>query len=205
MSSNGETCYDSIMPLMTNDNIRLYPHDRFVARLFWFVPRWVEPNHLTVLRIILIPIVLFLLWRQSWIASFTVFVFAAITDLLDGSLARTRSQITLWGTIADPTADKMLIASVAVYLILKGLDPWVCFTLVLLELLIIANAIRRQQQGIYVSANNYGKIKMVLQAIGVASLLLAQAVAWMWLTPLALALFLFSFVFAFLSLITYGL
>lgn len=190
---------------MTNDNIRLYPHDKLVAWLFAFVPRWIEPNHLTVLRLFLVPIILFFLWMQSWVWALSVFAFAAFTDVLDGTLARTRAQITLWGTIADPAADKLLIATVAVYLMLKGLHPALCIALIVLELLIVANAFRRQQAGSYASANQYGKTKMVFQVIGVGALLLFQIMPLVWLTPFAIVAFCTSFVFAILSLATYGL
>lgn len=190
---------------MTNDNIRLYPHDKLVAWLFSFIPRWVEPNHLTVLRLALIPIVLILLWIQSWNWAMAVFSFAAFTDVLDGTLARTRSQITLWGTIADPAADKLLIGTVAIYLILKGLHPVLCIALIVLELLIVVNAFRRQQSGAYASANNYGKAKMFFQVMGVGALLLNQIVVLAWLTPFAVVAFCASLVFALLSLATYGL
>lgn len=190
---------------MTNDNIRLYPHDKVVARIFAFVPRWIEPNHLTVLRLFLVPIVLLFLWTQSWVWALSVFAFAAFTDVLDGTLARTRAQITLWGTIADPAADKLLIASVAVFLIWKGLHPALCIALIVLELMIVANAFKRQQAGSYVSANAYGKTKMVFQVIGVGALLLFQVMPLVWLTPLAMTAFVFSLVFALFSLATYGL
>ncbi len=193
------------MSLMTNDNIRFYPHDKLVAWLFAFVPKWIEPNHLTVLRLFLVPIVLFFLWTQSWVWALSVFTFAAFTDVLDGTLARTRSQITLWGTIADPAADKLLIGSVAVFLIWKGLHPALCIALIVLELLIIANAFRRQQSGSYVSANAYGKTKMVFQVIGIGALLLFQVMPLVWLTPVAMAAFGLSLIFALFSLATYGL
>lgn len=190
---------------MTNDNIRLYPHDKVVGMIFGFIPRWIEPNHLTVLRLLLIPVVLILLWIQSWEWAMGVFAFAALTDVVDGSLARTRSQITLWGTIADPTADKLLIGTVAIYLVWKGLDPLLCIALIVFELLIVANAFRRQQAGAYASANNYGKTKMFFQVMGVGALLLQLVTPLAWLMPFAVVSFSASLVFAFLSLVTYGL
>ncbi|MFO0765087.1 MAG: CDP-alcohol phosphatidyltransferase family protein [Patescibacteria group bacterium] len=193
------------MPLMTNDNIRLYPHDRVVGFVFGFIPRWIEPNHLTVLRFVLIPVILILLWIQSWVWAIAVFAFAALTDVVDGSLARTRAQITLWGTIADPTADKLLIGSLATYLVWRGLDPLFCIALIVLEVLIVANAFRRQQAGAYASANNYGKTKMFFQVLGVGALLVQLVTPLAWLTPFAAIAFCISLVFAFLSLVTYGL
>ena len=106
---------------------------------------------------------------------------------------------------SDPAADKLLIGSVAVFLIWKGLHPALCIALIVLELLIIANAFRRQQSGSYVSANAYGKTKMVFQVIGIGALLLFQVMPLVWLTPVAIAAFGLSLIFALFSLATYGL
>lgn len=197
--------YDDGMSLMTNDNIRLFPHDRIVASVFWFIPRWVEPNYLTVLRLLLVPILVVLFLKESWNWALIVFLIAALTDLLDGTLARTRQQITLWGTIADPVADKLLIGSFLGLFLWHGLHPLLAGLLLAVEVLIILNAFRRQRKGYYASANNFGKVKMSLQVLGVLLLFLQLFWFMPWLGMAAHVAFGISLLFALCSLITYGL
>lgn len=83
------------------------------------------PNALTLLRILAIPVVLVLLYRGEDAAAATVFVLAAVTDFLDGRLARRRggAATSHLGTILDPVADKLMLSSVAVVLAVRGLLP----------------------------------------------------------------------------------
>lgn len=193
--------------LMTNENVRLYFHDRILERtLLRLIPRDVRPNHLTVLRVILTPFVLYYLWIEAWNVVVPLFLFAAFTDLLDGSLARTRKQITLWGTIADPIADKFLIGSVVVLFVAKEINPIFASIIVFLEVLIILNAVVRQKRGReYLSANWYGKIKMVCQVIGVSALLIARWSGLELFIPFSVGTLSVAIAFAIISLYTYGL
>ena len=83
------------------------------------------PNALTLLRILAIPVVLMLLLEGEDAAAATVFLFAALTDFLDGRLARRRGGAgsSHLGTVLDPLADKLLLSSVAVVLAVRGLLP----------------------------------------------------------------------------------
>ena len=83
------------------------------------------PNALTLLRILAIPVVLFLLLEREDVAAATVFVLAAATDFLDGKLARRRggAGASYLGAILDPVADKLMLSSVAVVLAVRGLLP----------------------------------------------------------------------------------
>src|SRR5688572_24421843 len=88
-------CWGADM-LMTNETIKLYPHDRLLAwTLVPITPKFIRPNHLTIFRILLVPFVLVALWYESWTWSLVLFLIAATTDAWDGSLARLRKQITL--------------------------------------------------------------------------------------------------------------
>jgi len=191
---------------MTNDTIVLYRHDRFLAKtILPLIPKWVKPNHLTVLRFISIPFVAYLTWTENWAWLIPVFILSGLTDMLDGTLARVRKQITLWGTIADPAADKLLIGSVAVLFLAREISFLLAFTLVFLEFLIILGAYMRKRRGEYISANWSGKMKMLLQVIAIAGLIIAKLFAIAWLTPICVALIITSFFFAIVSLVTYGL
>ena len=62
---------------MTNESVKLYPHDYLLAWILVpLTPKFVKPNHLTVLRILLIPFVLAALWHESWYWSLGLFLFA---------------------------------------------------------------------------------------------------------------------------------
>lgn len=191
--------------LMTNENIRLYPQDHIIRWLFhWWVPRSVKPNHLTILRFFLTPFVLWLMWKESWFGAFCLFLFAAFTDVLDGSLARLRKQITLWGTVADPVADKILIGSMSVLFVARVVGLWWAVAVLFMELLVVTGVMYRRYKGKISSANVFGKTKMFLQVVAVSLLLLSQIFHWPLLVTVALGCFLVSFVFAFVSFLTYS-
>lgn len=148
--------------------------DRLVnAALLWAFPRWIRPNHLTLLRFILIPVVLVLLaLHLDWWA-LGVFVFGTCSDFIDGAMARTRNQITVLGTYIDPIADKLLVASVLAYVGYHYLVVQLMLTLIFLELVLTAVGARillRTRSAR--PANVYGKIKMVFQSIALYLFLL---------------------------------
>lgn len=192
--------------LVTNDNIRLYLHDRLLgATIVRLIPRSVLPNHITMLRFVLIPIVTWLIWSENWNWALPLFLFAAFTDALDGTLARLRKQITMWGTVADPVADKLLIGIAAVILVAQGLSPLLAAVIVSLELLIVVGATYRGRLGIHTSANGWGKAKMMLQVTGLGCLLLAQIFGTAYLVPAAAVALLLALPVAFVSFLTYSL
>jgi phosphatidylglycerophosphate synthase len=75
------------------------------------IPRSVQPNHLTIARFWLIPFVAYFLFFGNYRIGLFVFILTALTDGIDGALARTRGQITEWGRLYDPVADKLLVAT----------------------------------------------------------------------------------------------
>lgn len=161
--------------LMTNENVRVYPHDRLLERtLLRLIPRSVTPNHITIFRVCLTPFVLYFLWHEWWTAAILMFLFAALTDALDGSLARVRKQITMWGTVADPAADKILIGSVVLLFVAREINVLFAVAILAVELVVAGRAIVRYRHGIMQSANWYGKMKMLFEVIGVTLLFLAR-------------------------------
>lgn len=193
--------------LMTNDNVRVYFHDRILERtLLRFIPRDVKPNHLTILRALLIPFVLYYLWLERWEVVVPLFLFTALTDVLDGSLARTRKQITMWGTVADPVADKFLIGSVVLLFVAREINIMFAAIIVILELLIVLTAVLKKKRGKqYFSANWYGKVKMLLQCVGVTALLIARWSGIDLFVPFSVGTLSVAIAFAIMSLYTYGL
>ena len=129
------------------------------------VPLAVTPNALTIVRLAAVPVVAILLVYHIYAWGAAVFVLTAITDLLDGALARMRNQITPWGKIADPIADKLLIGTTALLFVARYVDFWVALLLVGIELLLGARAARRYVRGESVEPVIVGKWKMVLQSV----------------------------------------
>jgi cardiolipin synthase (CMP-forming) len=82
------------------------------------------PNALTLLRLLAIPVVLLLLLAERDVAAVGVFVLAAITDFLDGVIARRWGGTSYLGAILDPVADRLMLSSVAVVLALRGILPF---------------------------------------------------------------------------------
>ncbi len=193
--------------LMTNENVRLYPHDRFLkATILRLVPSWVTPNHLTMGRFLFVPLVITAIMDQAWEWVLLLFLVAAFTDVLDGSLARTRKQITMWGTVADPIADKALVGSVALIFVATQIHPLFAGMLVVLELAIMTGAYARfRRKKKYTSANIFGKVKMGLQTLGVVLLMAHQFIAIPYAVPAAIVIFGFALVLAVISFVTYSL
>lgn len=147
---------------------KTYPHDRFLAAtLLKLVPKETTPNQITVARIFMTPMVLWLLYEGRYELATPLFLVTALTDMLDGSLARTRNQVTAWGKLWDPVADKLLIGSVAILLLARHFPATLAVIILGLEAAFLAGGWYRASQGEIVAANWWGKIKMLSQVIGV--------------------------------------
>ena len=138
------------------------------------------PNALTVLRLVLVPVFVVLgLQSQSWTAlwaAFVVFSVAAITDRFDGELARSWGQITDFGRIADPIADKALTLGGFGLLSYQGFLPWWLTILIAVrELGITAMRAFFLRRGVVVSANQAGKLKTFMQMVALGTLLIPWA------------------------------
>ncbi|WMS27147.1 CDP-diacylglycerol--glycerol-3-phosphate 3-phosphatidyltransferase [Schaalia odontolytica] len=137
------------------------------------------PNALTVLRLLLVPVFIILGLQQSWPAlwaSFVVFAIAAITDRFDGKLARSWGQITDFGRIADPIADKALTLCGFGLLSYQGFLPWWLTILIAMrELGITAMRAFFLRRGVVVSANQAGKLKTFMQMVALGTLLIPWA------------------------------
>lgn len=184
----------------------IYPHDRILDVLILrFIPRSVHPNHVTALRFILTPVVLFFIITERYGIGIPLFLFTAATDAIDGALARTRNQITRRGIMLDPLADKLLIGSVLVVLAFRYVNIYVASAVVAMEVLIIVSALiyrwYRHRRGVP-PANWWGKTKMILQVIAVFLVLLGLLIEYPFLIEVASFVFGGAVVFALMSLFT---
>src|SRR3954449_11743141 len=134
------------------------------------------PNVLTMLRILLVPVLVVALLDETAngdLLAAIVFALASATDAMDGYLARTRNDITTFGKLMDPIADKLLIISALVALVsLHRLAAWVAMVIIAREFAVTAMRMAAVSQGVVVPANVMGKLKTVLQVGMVFALIL---------------------------------
>lgn len=134
------------------------------------------PNQLTLLRILMIPLCL-ALWALGlpiWAAA--VFALAAITDFLDGYIARKQNIVTTFGKFADPVADKILVLTAMIFLAADGILPaWAVSIVAARELMVDGLRLVAVGKGNVIAAGWLGKIKTNLQFFCVLSgMLLAK-------------------------------
>ncbi|PAT15204.1 CDP-diacylglycerol--glycerol-3-phosphate 3-phosphatidyltransferase [Corynebacterium sp. NML 120412] len=145
-------------------------HGEWVGRLVFVKTQsnWNLPNALTSLRILFIPVFAWLVLTQHWWWAFCLFVALMITDKLDGDIARARNIVTDFGKIADPIADKALMITALVTLnIASSLPVWITVVIIVRELGITFWRMWMLRQGHVVPASKGGKLKTVLQTVGV--------------------------------------
>jgi len=193
-------------PKAERDPYRLFPHDHLMKyTVLPLIPKFLTPNHFTILRLIMTPFVLWFLITEQYSIGVPLFLAAAFTDAIDGSLARVRKQITAWGTIADPVADKMLIGLAVLLFVIKYLSLYFGLLILFFELLIVTGGLIRKYQGHLVSANIFGKIKMVLQVFGVLFLFVSLWMDIDLFRSVSFGTLTLAILFAILSLLSYGL
>lgn len=143
------------------------------------VSNWNLPNVLTSLRILFIPLFVWLvLAGHEWWA-FGCFALLMLTDKLDGDIARSRGLITNFGKIADPIADKALMTAAFVCINITGALPvWITVVILFREFGITMWRFFLLRQGKVVPASQGGKLKTALQTLAVA-LYLCPLPGWM--------------------------
>jgi CDP-diacylglycerol--glycerol-3-phosphate 3-phosphatidyltransferase len=129
-------------------------------------------NAMTALRVLLVPVIIVLLLVDTTTASLwalVLFIVASLTDTADGWLARRRGQVTRWGKLADPAADKILVLGVLTALAVIGDVAW--WVLAVIALRELAVTVQRQvllRSQIVMAASIWGKLKTVSQLIAIA-------------------------------------
>lgn len=137
------------------------------------------PNKLTLLRIFMVPFfMIFLMFNQipyHMLFALLVFILASVTDLIDGKLARKYNQVTNFGKIMDPLADKLLVTSALICFIGLGLcDVWAVVIIIAREFLVTSIRIIAAGSGKVIAANIWGKIKTNSQIIAVVAVMLGS-------------------------------
>lgn len=136
---------------------------------------WNLPNAISLLRIFTAPILILLLIspnKKTSLIAAIVFAVAALTDWLDGYLARRMSVETTFGKFLDPLADKLLIATSLVMLIPMGRVPvWMAALIIGREIAVTGLRAVVSREGVIISASRLGKYKTVFQIVSVIALL----------------------------------
>ena len=141
------------------------------------------PNSITLIRIASIPLLMWILLSSRFdgisgereLLASAIFIAAAMTDGIDGYLARKRGQVTTMGILLDPLADKLLIA--AAFVTLVQLNPslvpaWIAVIVIGREFLVSGLRSIASSEGFTIEASNLGKFKMVVQIVAVVAVIL---------------------------------
>ena len=150
---------------------------------------WNLPNVLTLVRICLTPVIALLPFIEGYwpkLICFVVFIFAAITDIADGYLARSRNMVTDLGKLLDPIADKLLLFAtlIPIYWISRtrhdlydipvwgSIPLWVCILLIGREIAMTLFRWWAQRKGLVIAAGTGGKLKATFQNIFIGATML---------------------------------
>lgn len=129
------------------------------------------PNKLTIFRILLTPVLVFFLissLENKFLFALLIFSIASITDQIDGFIARKHNQVTNFGKIADPLADKILVISALLCMIqLDLITALPVIIIIVREFLVVYIRLIAASQGTIIAANNFGKIKTVSQIFAI--------------------------------------
>ena len=131
------------------------------------------PNKLTMGRIFAIPVFIVLFLLDYRYAAAVIFILAALTDMLDGKIARKYNLVTNFGKLMDPLADKLLVMSALICLSQVGdVAGWMVIVILGREFIITGMRQVAAAQGIVIAAGTTGKIKTITQMIAIPLLIL---------------------------------
>lgn len=134
------------------------------------------PNKITVARILLIPIYMLLFIYGHIYSAIGVFVIASLTDSLDGYIARRNKQVTTFGKLMDPIADKMLICAALVCFLcdesITVINEWVAIIVLLREFIVTGIRLLAAGEGKVIAASKWGKAKTISQIIAVTAVMI---------------------------------
>ena len=136
---------------------------------------WNLPNFLTLLRIFMIPVVMFFIWGggpEDCVIAAWIYSGATLTDFFDGYLARKQGLVTVMGKFLDPLADKLIVMASLVWMVPMGRIPaWIVVVLLAREISVTGLRSVAASEGVVISAGQEGKTKTALQMIGIIALL----------------------------------
>ncbi len=161
------------------------------------------PNKLTMLRVIMVPVFIWAITSGFYVAAIIIFALASLTDQLDGHLARKNNQVTTFGKLMDPLADKILTISALICFLEIDADfinSWIVMTIIARELIVTGIRQLAMGENTVIAASQWGKAKTVSQMAAIITVMLDLIVPlrWggfcltFWLVALALVLTVYS-------------
>lgn len=134
------------------------------------------PNRITISRVSIIPVLFFLLLSPGRTGSLVIaalFVIAALTDLLDGYLARKYKIVTVMGKFLDPIADKLIVNTAMILMIPIGrISAWIVAIIIIRDFIVDGVRAIASSEGVVIQASNLGKQKTLCQVIAVTALMI---------------------------------
>jgi CDP-diacylglycerol--glycerol-3-phosphate 3-phosphatidyltransferase len=134
------------------------------------------PNFITLVRILLIPVFVILFFTPTpdrSLSAAVIFVVAAMTDMLDGYIARRTGQVTRLGKLLDPIADKLLVLSALILLVnIDRVSALVAILIIAREVAVTGIRAIAAGEGMIIPAETTGKYKMALQVVAITLLIL---------------------------------
>jgi len=141
------------------------------------------PNSISLFRVLMVPVLMVFLLADvpgGDLVALAVFLIAALSDWLDGYIARRRRQTTVMGAFVDPLADKLLVTAALVSLVaLDDLSAWVAMVVIARELAVTGLRMVAAAKGVVISASKWGKVKTLSQMVAIAALMVEPR----WLKP----------------------
>lgn len=167
------------------------------------------PNKLTILRMIMIPVFLVVLYIPGLgmagnIAAAAIFILASITDFLDGKIARKYNLVTNFGKFMDPLADKLLVCSALIALVdFDKVAAWIVIIIIAREFIISGFRLIAADNGVVIAASYWGKFKTTFQMLMVIVIIFNINLQLGWLNILGTLLIYVALVLTVVSLIDY--
>ena len=162
------------------------------------------PNMLTLLRVLMVPLFMWALNTGLYAVAIIIFILASLTDQLDGFLARKNNQVTTFGKLMDPLADKILTISALVCLMeieeAEFINSWVVMSIISRELIVTGIRQLAMGENMVIAASKWGKAKTVSQMAAIIGVMLdlVYPLQWgafrltFWLVALAVGLTVYS-------------
>jgi len=140
------------------------------------------PNLLTLARVAAVPLIVIIMLSDTRDAGFwaaAIFGAAAVTDFIDGWLARKWGVVTVLGKFLDPLADKLIVMAALIMLIPSGRIPaWAVFLVLAREIIVTGLRSIASSEGIVIDASDLGKYKTIYQMVAIPGLLLHYDYFW---------------------------
>ncbi len=149
------------------------------------------PNRLTILRMLLVPVFVLTCTFEAWLSWWNIlaavmFSLAALTDIVDGQIARSRGLVTNFGKLMDPIADKLLYCAAFIMLTwMHRLSPLLCILFLGREFVISGFRLVTSSSGAVIAASRLGKAKTLTQAIAIVAMLVQDPSMTGWIAVFA--------------------